>query len=121
MLPIATLVALTSMVIGAIARIFDQRETLIALNLAGTPQSILLAAQRRELILPTAVLGGIAAIGGLASGLALGAASLLNPYSLVGPDEDCRRNPSTRARRVEAWRQSGQRSPGDVAARGSGH
>lgn len=81
-LPIAALVALTSMVIGAIARIFDQRETLIALNLAGTPQAVLLAAQRREMILPTVMLGGIAAIAGLASGSTLGAASLLNPYSL---------------------------------------
>lgn len=81
-LPIAVLVALTSMVIGAIARIFDQRETLIALHLAGTPQTVLVAAQRREMILPTALLGGIAAIAGLASGLTLGSASLLNPYSL---------------------------------------
>lgn len=81
-LPIAALVALASMVIGAMARIYDQRETLIALNLAGTPQSVLLAAQRREMILPTAMLGGIAAVAGLASGLTLGAASLLNPYSL---------------------------------------
>jgi hypothetical protein len=80
-LPIAALVALTSMVIGATARIFDQRETLIALNLAGTPQTVLLAAQRREMILPTAILGGIAAVAGLASGLTLGSASLLNPYS----------------------------------------
>lgn len=81
-LPIAALVALASMVIGAIARIFDQRDTLIALNLAGTPQTVLLAAQRREMILPTAMLGGTAAVAGLASGLTLGAASLLNPYSL---------------------------------------
>jgi hypothetical protein len=81
-LPTAALVALASMVIGAIARIFDQRETLIALNLAGTPQTVLLAAQRREMILPTAMLGGVAAVAGLASGLTLGAASLLNPYSL---------------------------------------
>ncbi|MGB3442571.1 MAG: FtsX-like permease family protein [Actinophytocola sp.] len=81
-LPIAALVALTSMVIGAIARIFDQRETLIALNLAGTPQTVLIAAQRREMVLPTAMLGGTAAVAGLASGLTLGAASLLNPYSL---------------------------------------
>jgi hypothetical protein len=80
-LPIAALVALTSMVIGAIARIFDQRETLIALNLAGTPQTVLLAAQRREIVLPIALLGGIAAIAGLASGSTLGSASLLNPYS----------------------------------------
>jgi hypothetical protein len=80
-LPIAALVALTSMVIGAIARIFDQRETLIGLSLAGTPQPVLLAAQRREMILPTALLGGTAAVAGLASGLTLGAASLLNPYS----------------------------------------
>jgi hypothetical protein len=80
-LPIAALVALTSMVIGAIARIFDQRETLIALRLAGTPQTTLLAAQRRETIVPTALLGGIAAIAGLASGSTLGSASLLNPYS----------------------------------------
>ncbi|MFY1688389.1 FtsX-like permease family protein [Plantactinospora sp. WMMB782] len=81
-LPIAALVALTSMVVGAIARIFDQRETLIALNLAGTPQPVLLAAQRREVVLPTAVLGGTAAVAGLAAGSSLGAASLLNPYSL---------------------------------------
>lgn len=81
-LPIAALVALTSMIIGAIARIFDQRETLIALNLAGTPQTVLLAAQRREMILPTAILGAIAAVAGLAAGSTLGAVSLLNPYSL---------------------------------------
>ncbi|MER6666877.1 FtsX-like permease family protein [Amycolatopsis japonica] len=81
-LPIAALVALAAMVIGAIARIFDQRETLVALNLAGTPQTVLLAAQRREMILPTAMLGGIAAVAGLASGSTLGAASLLNPYSI---------------------------------------
>jgi hypothetical protein len=80
-LPIAALVALTSMVIGAIARIFDQRETLIALTLAGTPQTVLLAAQRREMILPTIFLGGIAAVAGLASGSTLGSDSLLNPYT----------------------------------------
>lgn len=80
-LPIAVLVALTSMVIGAIARILDQRETLIALRLAGTPPAILLAAQRRELILPTALLGGVAALAGLASGSTVGSTSLVNPYS----------------------------------------
>ncbi|HEX4814984.1 MAG TPA: FtsX-like permease family protein [Nonomuraea sp.] len=82
LLPIAALVALTSMVTGAIARIYDQRETLVALNVAGTPAAVLLAAQRREMILPTAILGGIAAVAGLTSGLTLGAASLLNPYSI---------------------------------------
>jgi len=80
-LPIAALVALTSMVIGAIAQILDQRETLIALRLAGTPQAVLLATQRREMLLPSIVLGGIAAIAGLASGSTLGSASLFNPYS----------------------------------------
>jgi len=80
-LPIAALVALTAMVIGALARIFDQRESLIALTLAGTPQRVLLAAQRREMILPTILLGGVAAIAGLASGSTLGSASLLNPYT----------------------------------------
>jgi len=81
LLPIAALVALTSMVIGAIARIIDQRETLIALRLIGTPMAVLLAAQRREIVLPTAVLGGVAAIAGLASGSTLGSTSLLNPYT----------------------------------------
>ncbi len=80
-LPIAALVALTSMVVGVIARIFDQRETLLALTLAGTPREVLLAAQRREMVLPTLVLGAIAAIAGLASGSSLGSASLLNPYT----------------------------------------
>lgn len=37
-LPTAALVALASMIIGAIARIFDQRDTFIALRLAGTPK-----------------------------------------------------------------------------------
>lgn len=81
-LPIAALVALTAMVIGTIARIFEQRESLIALTLAGTPQSVLLAAQRREMILPTIMLGSIAAVAGLASGATLGLTSLLNPYSI---------------------------------------
>jgi hypothetical protein len=80
-LPIAALVALSSMMIGAIARIYDQRETLISLRLAGTPLTVLLGAQRREMILPAALLGGVAAIAGLASGSTLGATSLLNPYS----------------------------------------
>jgi len=80
-LPIAALVALTSLMIGAIARIYDQRETLISLRLAGTPATVLLAAQRREMILPTALLAGVAAIAGLASGSTLGSTSLLNPYS----------------------------------------
>jgi ABC-type branched-subunit amino acid transport system ATPase component len=70
-----------ALVIGTIARILDQRETLIALRLAGTPPTMLLAAQRREMLPPTILLGGIAAIAGLASGSTLGSASLLNPYS----------------------------------------
>jgi hypothetical protein len=81
-LPIAALVALASMVIGAIARIYDQRETLIGLNLAGTPQTLLLATQRKEMILPTAVLGGVAAVAGLVSGLTVGVTNPLNPYSI---------------------------------------
>jgi hypothetical protein len=81
-LPIAVLVALTSMVAGAIARIFDQRESLIALTLVGAPQRVLLAAQRREMILPTILLGGVAAIAGLASGSTLGLTNPLNPYSI---------------------------------------
>jgi hypothetical protein len=80
-LPIAAMVALTSMVIGAIARVFDQRETLTSLRLAGTPLEVLVAAQRREMILPTILLGGVAVIGGIASGSSLGSTSLLNPYS----------------------------------------
>jgi hypothetical protein len=80
-LPIAALVALTSMVIGAIARILDQRESLIALTLVGTPRTVLIAAQRREMVLPTIVLGGVAAIAGLGAGSTLGSTSLLNPYS----------------------------------------
>ncbi|WUI03967.1 hypothetical protein OHR68_19940 [Spirillospora sp. NBC_00431] len=80
-LPTAALVALASMIIGAIARIFDQRDTFIALRLAGTPQTVLVTAQRREMILPSALLGGIAAIAGLASGATLGSTSLLNPYT----------------------------------------
>ncbi|TDD34136.1 FtsX-like permease family protein [Actinomadura sp. KC06] len=80
-LPTAALVALASMIIGAIARIFDQRDTFIALRLAGTPQTVLLAAQRREMILPSALLGTIAAIAGLASGATIGSAGVLNPYS----------------------------------------
>lgn len=81
-LPIAALVALTSMVIGAIARVFDQRETLTSLRLAGTPLEVLVAAQRREMILPTILIGGLAAIAGVASGSTLGSTSLLNPYSV---------------------------------------
>ncbi|MGH3588130.1 MAG: hypothetical protein ACRDQ0_17635, partial [Pseudonocardia sp.] len=80
-LPTAALVALTSMIIGAIARIFDQRDTFIALRLAGTPRTVLLAAQRREMILPSALLGTIAAIAGLAGGSTIGSAGLLKPYS----------------------------------------
>lgn len=80
-LPIAAMVALASMIIGAVARIFDQRETLIALMLAGTPQSILVAAQRREMVMPTILLGSVAVVAGLASGSTLGAANLLNPYT----------------------------------------
>ncbi|MGP4029919.1 hypothetical protein [Actinomadura sp. 3N407] len=80
-LPTAALVALASMIIGTIARIFDQRDTFIALRLAGTPQTVLLAAQRREMILPSALLGGVAALAGLASGSTLGSTALLNPYS----------------------------------------
>ncbi|MPZ63898.1 MAG: FtsX-like permease family protein [Propionibacteriales bacterium] len=80
-LPIAAMVALTSMVIGTIARVFDQREALTSLRLAGTPLEVLVAAQRREMIVPTILLGGVAAIAGIASGSSLGSTSLLNPYS----------------------------------------
>ncbi|MCQ0015425.1 hypothetical protein [Actinomadura madurae] len=80
-LPVAALVALTSMVIGAIARIYDQRERLIALTLAGTPRAVLHAARRREMTLPTVILGGIAAAAGLLGGSTLGVTSLFNPYS----------------------------------------
>ncbi|SPT50190.1 FtsX-like permease family protein [Actinomadura madurae] len=80
-LPVAALVALTSMVIGAIARIYDQRESLIALTLAGTPRAVLHAARRREMTLPTVILGGIAAAAGLLGGSTLGVTSLVNPYS----------------------------------------
>ncbi|MEU8346742.1 FtsX-like permease family protein [Actinomadura meyerae] len=78
-LPTAALVALASMIIGTIARILDQRDTLIALRLAGTPQAVLLTAQRREMVLPTALLGGIAATAGLAGGATISSASPLNP------------------------------------------
>lgn len=81
-LPTAALVAFTSMLIGAIARIYDQRESLIALTLAGTPQSVLLAAQRQEMILPTIFLGSIAALAGLVAGSTLGLVNLLNPYTI---------------------------------------
>ena len=80
-LPIAVLVALTSMIAGAIARIFDQRASLTALTLVGTPRKVLLAAQRREMILPTLLLGGVAAMAGIAGGSTLGLTSPLNPHS----------------------------------------
>jgi hypothetical protein len=80
-LPVAAMVALTSMMIGAIARIYDQRESLIALTLAGTPSTVLHAARRREMILPTIILGGIATAAGLLSGSTLGVASLFNLHS----------------------------------------
>ena len=80
-LPIAALVALTSMVGGAIARILEQRESLVALHLAGAPQGVLLAAQRREMILPTLLLGTLAAAAGIAAGSSLGTTSLLHPFS----------------------------------------
>jgi hypothetical protein len=81
-MPIAALVGLAAMVIGAIARVLAQRDTLLGLHLAGTPQRVLLAAQRREMILPTALLGGIAVVAGLAGGSTLGSVDLLNPSSM---------------------------------------
>jgi hypothetical protein len=80
-LPVAALVALASMVIGTIARIVDQRAALSALRLSGTPQDVLVAAQRREIVLPLLLLGGIAAVAGLAGGSTLGSVGLLNPYT----------------------------------------
>ncbi|GAA2273951.1 hypothetical protein GCM10009853_029770 [Glycomyces scopariae] len=81
-MPIAALVGLAAMVIGAIARVLAQRDTLLGLHLAGTPQRVLLAAQRREMLLPTALLGGIAVAAGLAGGTTLGSVDLLNPATL---------------------------------------
>ncbi|PWB43413.1 MAG: hypothetical protein C3F10_12080 [Dehalococcoidia bacterium] len=80
-MPIAALVALATMVIGTIARIYDRREALIALRLAGTAPGVLSSAQRYELVLPTALVGTIAAIAGLISGSTSGGVSLLNAYS----------------------------------------
>lgn len=80
-LPTAALVALASMMIGTLARIYEQRETLLALRLAGTPGKVLRSAQRHQTTLPTALLAPAAAVGGLASGATLGSASLLNPYT----------------------------------------
>lgn len=82
-LPIAALVALVSMVIGAIARVLDQREALTSLRLAGTPLAVMVAAQRREIGWPTVLLGGVAAAGGIVSGATLGSTNLLDPDSAV--------------------------------------
>ncbi|QSB13751.1 hypothetical protein JQS43_19605 [Natronosporangium hydrolyticum] len=83
LIPIAALVALASMVIGTVARILDQRGSLLALSLSGTPQSLLIAVQRREIILPTVLLAGVASIAGIASGASLGVVNPLNPYTLT--------------------------------------
>jgi hypothetical protein len=80
-LAVSLLVAITSMVVGAIGRIFDTRDTLTSLRLAGTPIEVLASAQRREMVLPALVLGGAAAAAGIASGSTLGSTSLLNPFS----------------------------------------
>lgn len=80
-LPIAGLVALVSMTVGAIARVYDQREPLTLLRLAGAPRAVMVAAQRDEMFLPALLLGGVGATAGVLSGSAVGATSLVNPYT----------------------------------------
>ncbi len=82
-LPVAALVALATMVIGAIARILDQRDAVLALRLAGTDADVLHLAQRHELVIPTAVAGGFATLAGLVSGSTVGSVSLVNPYTIA--------------------------------------
>lgn len=80
-LAISVLVAVTSMVVGAVARILDQRGTLTSLRLAGTPLEVLESAQRREMLLPTLVLGCVALAAGMATGLVAGTPDIINVYS----------------------------------------